>query len=141
MYSYEAEKIRQQRSRIVQTLNVPRRVCLGPPFAAALMGGTFEHPAECSPGCATRATIEVLACQHSFQQLVRPSISSLLFRNYAHRQETLVVTPWLFEPSLISITPMPAIPDDQTDGPKLGCREVCQLLPIDLSTTDLPGSK
>jgi len=35
----DAEKARQLRSRIVQTLNVPQRVRLGPSFAAALLAG------------------------------------------------------------------------------------------------------
>jgi hypothetical protein len=34
-----------QRSRIVQTLNVPQRVRLGPSLAAALLDELFEHPA------------------------------------------------------------------------------------------------
>ena len=42
----DAEKVRQRRSRIVQTLNVPQWVRLGPSFAAALLGGLFEHPAK-----------------------------------------------------------------------------------------------
>ena len=41
----DAEKVRQQRSRIVQTLNVPQRVRLGPSLAAALLDELFEHPA------------------------------------------------------------------------------------------------
>ena len=40
------EKARQLRSRIVQTLNVPQRVRLGPSLAAALLNGLFEPPAE-----------------------------------------------------------------------------------------------
>jgi hypothetical protein len=40
----DAEKVRQRRSRIVQTLNVPQRVRLGPSLAAALLNGPFEHP-------------------------------------------------------------------------------------------------
>ena len=47
MYSIEfmdVEKARQRRSRIVQTLNVPQRVRLGPSLAAALLNGLFEHP-------------------------------------------------------------------------------------------------
>ena len=40
----DAEKVRQLRSRIVQTLNVPQRVRLGPSLAAALLNGLFEHP-------------------------------------------------------------------------------------------------
>jgi hypothetical protein len=43
--SQDAEKVRQLRSRIVQTLNVPQRVRLGPSLAAALLDGLFEHPA------------------------------------------------------------------------------------------------
>ena len=51
----DAEKVRQRRSRIVQTLNVPQRVRLGPSLAAALLDGLFEHPAGVFPCCATRA--------------------------------------------------------------------------------------
>jgi hypothetical protein len=40
-----AEKVRQRRSRIVQTLNVPQRVRFGPSLAAALLDGLFEQPA------------------------------------------------------------------------------------------------
>ena len=40
----DVEKARQHRSRIVQTLNVPQRVRLGPSLAAALLNGLFEHP-------------------------------------------------------------------------------------------------
>ncbi len=40
-----AEKARQRRSRIVQILNVPQRVRLGPSLAAALLDGHFEHAA------------------------------------------------------------------------------------------------
>jgi hypothetical protein len=36
-HGQDAEKIRQRRSRIVQTLNVPPRVCLGPSLAVALL--------------------------------------------------------------------------------------------------------
>ena len=42
------EKVRQLRSRIVQTLNVPQRVRLGPSLAAALLDGLFEPPASCA---------------------------------------------------------------------------------------------
>ena len=41
----DAEKVRQRRSRIVQTLNVPQRVRLGPSLAAALLDELFEHHA------------------------------------------------------------------------------------------------
>ena len=44
-FAQDAEKARQLRSRIVQTLNVPQRVRLGPSLAAALLDGLFEHPA------------------------------------------------------------------------------------------------
>ena len=40
----EAEKVRWLHSRIVQTLNVPLRVRLGPSLAAALLDGLFEQP-------------------------------------------------------------------------------------------------
>ena len=36
-HGQDAEKCRQRRSRIVQTLNVPQRVRLGPSLAAALL--------------------------------------------------------------------------------------------------------
>jgi hypothetical protein len=42
--SQDAEKARQLRSRVVQTLNVPQRVRLGSSLAAALLDGHFEHP-------------------------------------------------------------------------------------------------
>src|SRR4029079_6967969 len=42
----DAEKVPQLRSRIVQTLNIPQRVRLGPSLAAALLDDLFEHPAE-----------------------------------------------------------------------------------------------
>jgi hypothetical protein len=41
-----AEKVRQHRSRIVQTLNVPLRVRLRPSLAAALLDSLFEHSAQ-----------------------------------------------------------------------------------------------
>ena len=41
----DAEKVRQLRSRIAQTLNVPQRVRLSPSLAAALLNGLFQHPA------------------------------------------------------------------------------------------------
>jgi hypothetical protein len=43
-FRQDAENVRQQRSRIVQTLNVPLRVRIGPSLAAALLGGLFDHP-------------------------------------------------------------------------------------------------
>ena len=43
-FQQDAEKVRRQRSRIVQTLNVPQRVRLGPSLTAALLDGLFEHP-------------------------------------------------------------------------------------------------
>src|SRR5712692_167500 len=64
----DAEKVRQQRSRIVQPLNVPQRVRLGPSLAAALLDGLFEHPAGVLSCCPRRATIKIPACQHSFSQ-------------------------------------------------------------------------
>jgi len=39
------EKVRQLRSRVVQTLNVPQMVRLGPSLAAALLDDHFEQPA------------------------------------------------------------------------------------------------
>ncbi len=50
-----AETVCQQRSRIVQTLNVPQTVRLGPSLAAALLDNLFEHPAGVFSCCATRA--------------------------------------------------------------------------------------
>jgi hypothetical protein len=44
-HGQDAEKIRQRRSRIVQTLNVPPRVRLGSSLAAALLDSLFEQPA------------------------------------------------------------------------------------------------
>jgi len=41
----DAEQVPLRRSRIVQTLNVPQRVRLGPARAAALPDGLFEQPA------------------------------------------------------------------------------------------------
>jgi hypothetical protein len=46
MFKQDAENIRQRRSRIVQTLNVPQRVRFGPSLAAALLNGYFEHPVD-----------------------------------------------------------------------------------------------
>ena len=40
------EKVRQRRSRCVQTLNVPQRVRLGPSLTAALLGTLSEQPAK-----------------------------------------------------------------------------------------------
>jgi hypothetical protein len=40
-----AEKVCQQRSRIVQILHVPQRVRVGPSLAVALQDSPFEHPA------------------------------------------------------------------------------------------------
>ncbi|MEK7350632.1 MAG: hypothetical protein AAB177_07135 [Nitrospirota bacterium] len=56
----DVEKIRQQRSRIVQTLNVPLRVRLGPSLAAALLDGLFEHPAGVFSSCPGREAIDDL---------------------------------------------------------------------------------
>ena len=42
----DVETGRQLRSRVVQTLNVPQRVRLGPSLAAALLNSQFEHPAK-----------------------------------------------------------------------------------------------
>ena len=54
----DAEKVRQQRSRIVQTLTVPQRVRLGPSLAAALLDELFEHPVGTNPCCAHIRTVE-----------------------------------------------------------------------------------
>jgi hypothetical protein len=45
----DVEKVRQLRSRIVQSLNVPLKVRLGPSLAAALLDSLFEHPANRFP--------------------------------------------------------------------------------------------
>src|SRR5205809_3853061 len=50
----DAEKVRQLRSRIVQSLNVPPRIRLSPSLAAALLDGLFEHPARVFSCCGTR---------------------------------------------------------------------------------------
>ena len=52
-----AETVRQRRSRIVQTLNVPQRVRLGPSLTAALLDELFEHPAGIFRCCAARADL------------------------------------------------------------------------------------
>ena len=67
----DAEKARQRRSRIVQTLNVPLRVRLGIFTRCGLADSLFEHPAQ-KPCCATQLsasqaqTIEVQALPQSF---------------------------------------------------------------------------
>jgi hypothetical protein len=48
-HQQDAEKVRQRRSRIVQTLHVPQRVRVGPSLAAALLDDLFEHPARSCP--------------------------------------------------------------------------------------------
>src|SRR6266705_2206215 len=60
----DVEKVPQRRSRIVQTLNVPQRVCLGPSLAAALLDELFEHPAGSCPVVPDMRTIEFSAGQH-----------------------------------------------------------------------------
>jgi len=45
-FSQAVEKGLQLRSRIVQALNVPQRVRLGPSLAAVLLGGLFDQPAK-----------------------------------------------------------------------------------------------
>jgi hypothetical protein len=42
--SQDVETRPQLRSRIVQTLNIPQRVCLGSSLAAASLDVSFEHP-------------------------------------------------------------------------------------------------
>ena len=54
----EAEKVRWLHSRIVQTLNVPLRVRLGPSLAAALSDELFEPPAEVFSSRFRRASCE-----------------------------------------------------------------------------------
>src|SRR6267143_3507680 len=61
----DAEKVRQPRSRIVQTLNVPQRVRLGPSLAAALLNELFEHPAWYSRIAPDAGTIEFPPCHKS----------------------------------------------------------------------------
>ena len=58
----DAEKVRQQRSRIVQTLNVPQRIRLGPSLAEALLDSLFEHPVGVLPCVSHVWTIESSAC-------------------------------------------------------------------------------
>jgi hypothetical protein len=55
-----------QRSRIVQTLNVPQRVRLGPSLATALLDSLFKHPAGVCSCCATRGIVEVLLRRNWF---------------------------------------------------------------------------
>ena len=62
LHSTDAEKARQLRSRIVQTLNVPQRVRLGPSLAAALLNELFEHP--------VRAGGLVLVCNRSSAETI-----------------------------------------------------------------------
>jgi len=84
----DAEKVRQRRSRIVQTLNgdpaasplggahrlgapysshrAPQRVRLGPSLAAALLGELFEHPAAPHPVVPDVQAIEVLLADTIF---------------------------------------------------------------------------
>jgi len=62
----DAEKVRQRRSRIVQTLNVPQRVRLGPSLAAALLNSLFEHPAWFFPVVSDVKIRDVLAFVRSF---------------------------------------------------------------------------
>jgi hypothetical protein len=59
-HQQDAEKVRQRRSRIAQTLNVPQRVRLGPSLAAALLNGLFEHPLEAFLVVLHMRTIEIL---------------------------------------------------------------------------------
>ena len=61
-FQQDAEKVRRQRSRLVQTLNVPQRVRLGPSLTAALLDGIFEHPVIVPH----MQTIEVLTYPNSF---------------------------------------------------------------------------
>src|ERR1700693_2347177 len=55
-----------RRSRIVQTLNVPQRVRLGPSLAAALLDSLFEHPSGIFFVVPHVRTIEILVCLNSF---------------------------------------------------------------------------
>ena len=42
----DVERRRQLRSHIIQTLDVPQRIRLGPSFVTALLDVSFEHPAD-----------------------------------------------------------------------------------------------
>jgi hypothetical protein len=66
MSEQDAEKVRQRRSRIVQRLNVPKRVRLASSLAAALLDGLFEHPARCTLIIPVVQTREIPACPQSF---------------------------------------------------------------------------
>ena len=58
----EAEKVRRLRSRIVQTLNVPQRVRLGPSLATTLLDSLFEHPVRSPHVVQDVETIGILFC-------------------------------------------------------------------------------
>jgi hypothetical protein len=60
-FTQDAEKVRRLRSRIVQTLNVPQRVRLGPSLAAALLDELFEHLVRVAL-LSQMCTVEVLLC-------------------------------------------------------------------------------
>jgi hypothetical protein len=66
MEQQDAEKVRQHRSRVVQTLNVPQRVRLGSSLAAALLNSLFEHPARVVFSCPRRAGHCALLCRNGF---------------------------------------------------------------------------
>jgi hypothetical protein len=62
----KAEKVWQQRSRIVQTLNVPQRVRLAPSLAAAWLDSLLSFLREPSSVVLDVGTIEALAHQDCF---------------------------------------------------------------------------
>ena len=65
-----AEKARQRRSRVVQILNVPQRVRLGPSLAAAALGNRFEHPAATSPAHPEAAKTAFVPKEAPFRRLL-----------------------------------------------------------------------
>jgi hypothetical protein len=65
------EKVRQLRSRIAQTLNVPQRVRLSPSLAAALLNGLFEHPAGVGSSCPDVMQLKLCRAEKIFPQYAR----------------------------------------------------------------------
>ena len=74
-----AEKVRQRRSRIVQALNVPQRVRLGPSLAVASLDGLFEQPAD-----RTHVALAVRTFVCGRANIVFPQTASELGIGYAH---------------------------------------------------------
>jgi hypothetical protein len=62
----DAEKVRQHRSRIVQTFNVPQRVRLGPSLAAALLTVFLSILRERSSVMPHARAVEILASYSSY---------------------------------------------------------------------------